>query len=102
MPPRLHHAKPQPTARPLVEKSSAKKESGPRFVVGIERTACSLLDDDNYNGGCKGLIDLLRRAGFIPNDDPATVRFEWTQTKAANRAAQGMRISITDTQPPTP
>ena len=39
----------------------------------ITRFSTKLLDVDNLAGGCKPLIDAVRRAGLIPNDDPGTV-----------------------------
>ena len=51
-----------------------------RVVVRITRVAPRLLDPDNLAGGCKFLIDELRAAGLIPNDDPASIELVTLQS----------------------
>ncbi len=54
-------------------------DSSPRFRLLISRYAARSLDADNLAGGCKPLIDAIRRAGIIPDDDPKTVVLEFAQ-----------------------
>ena len=53
--------------------------------VKIERIGARLLDEDNFVGGCKLLIDALRRAGLIFDDSASFVRVSYLQTKARDR-----------------
>jgi len=45
----------------------------------VTRYSSRPLDADNLAGGCKPLIDAIRRAGLIPDDDPKTVILEFAQ-----------------------
>lgn len=38
-----------------------------------------LLDEDNLSGGCKGLLDAMKRLGMIVNDDPKHVKVSYSQ-----------------------
>jgi hypothetical protein len=91
---RLRHPKPEPDARkePLAPDQVEKGSSG-RFEVCITRVGTHLLDFDNGVGGCKALIDALRRAGLIHDDDPSSIDFVFKQRKAPKKD-QGTLIEI--------
>lgn len=50
-----------------------------RFCVTITRYGSRPLDVDNGAGGCKPLLDAIRYEGLIPDDDPATIEFQFRQ-----------------------
>lgn len=54
---------------------------GPRHFVRIKSSRVRLLDVDNLYGGSKYLIDALRGASVIPDDDPGSILLEVTQEK---------------------
>ena len=73
-------AKPQPDrAKALDGGPAAQGRGAGRVVVRITRIAPRLLDPDNLAGGCKFLIDELRKAALIPNDDPASIELVTAQ-----------------------
>lgn len=91
---RLPDAEPQRPARPALDGAPERKEGGAgRVALRITRRAARPLDADNYAGGCKPLIDQLRYAGLIPDDDPASVEITFRQEKA-KKAHQGTLIEI--------
>lgn len=92
----LPHAKPQPAPRQALD--HAGKREGPRkarTTLIITRCACSLLDADNYAGGCKPLIDQLRYAKLIEDDDPETVEILFRQVKVKSKAEEMTKVEIT-------
>ena len=92
----IPHAKPQPVARPALD-GPAKGESPrpPRTRLRIERKSIRLLDADNYAGGCKPLIDQLRYAKLIPDDDPESVEILFVQTKVQTKKEEMTQVEIT-------
>lgn len=68
--------------------------SSPRIIVRIRRYATHLLDRDNLYGGCKALIDRLREAKLIPDDDEASIQLEVSQEKVSSKKAQGTLLEI--------
>jgi hypothetical protein len=66
-----------------------------RTTLVITRSACALLDADNFAGGCKPLIDQLRYAKLIDDDDPETVEILFRQEKVRTKAAEMTTIEIT-------
>jgi hypothetical protein len=54
-----------------------------------------LLDADNYAGGCKPLIDQLRYAKLIEDDDPETIEILFRQTKVKTKAEEMTQVEIT-------
>ncbi len=54
---------------------------GRRIGVFIVSYRPRLLDDDNFHGGCKPVIDSLRYAGYLNDDDRANVRVWYEQVK---------------------
>lgn len=95
-PPRLPDPKPQPPLRQtLVCQPPRKTERPERVVVRITRHACRLLDADNFAGGCKPLIDQLRYAALIPDDDPQSVELQFRQEKVAKKHLEAVTVEIT-------
>ena len=94
---RVSHAKPERDDGPaLVPAAQAQGRGEGRVVVCITRRGSRLLDVDNMAGGCKPVVDQLRYAGLIPNDDPASVEIIFRQEKAA----KGQEMTIIEiTQP---
>jgi hypothetical protein len=91
---RLPDAEPQRHARQTLDAASSAQAGGTgRVTVRITRRANSLLDADNLAGGCKPVVDQLRYAGLIPNDDPASIDLIFRQEKAP-KAQQGTQIEL--------
>lgn len=65
-----------------------------RTHLRIERRACRPLDTDNFAGGCKALIDCLRAAELIAEDDPANLEVTFAQVKVKTRAEEGTELSL--------
>lgn len=78
----------------LVALAQGKGESGRRITISISRRSTRTLDVDNFAGGCKPLIDQLRYAQLIPDDDPASVEIIFTQEKVAHQNQQGTSLKI--------
>jgi hypothetical protein len=94
----ISHPKSQPASRATLV-ASAKRESpsqGSTTLV-ITRRSCSLLDADNFAGGCKPLIDQLRYAKLIEDDDPETIEILFRQTKVKTKKEEMTHIEITTT-----
>jgi hypothetical protein len=93
--PRLPDPKPQPTARPALDEiPQGKAEGSRRAVLRIIRKSCRLLDADNLGGSCKPLIDAIRYAGLIADDDPASVELIFAQERVKRRADEGTLVEI--------
>lgn len=93
----LPAAEPQPNhGAPLDGAAPTESRSQPRTKVRISRYATRLLDADNFAGGCKYLVDALRHAGLIANDDPASVALEFGQVKVGSKEEEGTEILITE------
>lgn len=62
----------------------------------IERVTCSLLDEDNFKGGTKGLVDCLRAAfpGVLLDDAPGYVVMEHVQTWCPKRCEEGTWVEL--------
>ena len=71
-----------------------------RILVRFTRFACRLVDFDNGAGGVKYICDALRYLQFIPDDDPATIDFQFRQVRVQRRADEGMLIEIETTKQP--
>jgi len=91
----IPHPKPQPNPRKaLVNPCEGKDQSKNRVTLVITRSAVSLLDADNFAGGCKPLIDQLRYAKLIADDDPETVEILFRQTKVKTKAEERTEVEI--------
>lgn len=93
---RLPHPQSQPATRQtLVNTCKRETPRKNRVTLIITRSACSLLDADNFAGGCKPLIDQLRYAKLIADDDPETVEILFRQVKVETKAEEMTQIEIT-------
>lgn len=68
---------------------------GARAHLRIDRRACRLLDIDNFAGGCKALIDALKEARLIPDDDPGSLEVSFIQTRVWTRKEEGTHLTLT-------
>jgi len=94
-PARLPDAKPQPAFRETLDCQPSRKATRTgRVPLRITRHACRLLDADNFAGGCKPLIDQLRYAALIPDDDPASVELQFLQEKVAKKNLESVTVEI--------
>ena len=92
----IPHAKPQPAPRQTLDHAGTRESPRKaRTTLIITRSACSLLDADNYAGGCKPLIDQLRYAKLIADDDPETVEILFRQVKVKTKAEEMTKVEIT-------
>ena len=57
---------------------------GTRHRVRIVSKRVRLCDPDNLVGGCKHLVDSLRDAGIIPEDNPQAITLEVSQEKVSS------------------
>jgi hypothetical protein len=78
----------------LVALAQGKGKGGKRITISINRRSTRTLDLDNFAGGCKPLIDQLRYAQLIPDDDPASVEIIFTQEKVPHQNKQGTSLKI--------
>lgn len=81
-----------------VGKTEGKKghelNRGPRHHVRIRSRRVRMLDIDNLYGGCKHLIDALRGAGVIPDDDPESITLEVTQEKVKGYKNEETEVEV--------
>jgi hypothetical protein len=93
--PALPNSIAQPTARETLVSPPQRKEKGrARIIVCITRRSCHVLDLDNFAGGCKPLIDQLRYAKLIPDDDPQSIELQFVQEKVKTRLEEETIIDI--------
>ena len=67
----------------------------PLYTLAITRYSTKTLDVDNLAGGCKPLIDQIRYAKLIPDDNPESVEITFTQVKVRTQADQRTEVTIT-------
>jgi len=95
-PARIPDPKPQPAIRQTLDCQPPRKATRTgRVTLRITRHARRLLDADNFAGGCKPLIDQIRYAALIPDDDPASVELQFRQEKVAKKHLEMTTIEIT-------
>jgi Holliday junction resolvase RusA-like endonuclease len=82
---------PKQTLEPLPKR---KETCSNRTRIIITRYSCRPLDCDNYAGGCKAIIDELRYAKLIQDDDPETIEVEFKQVKVAHKKEERTEIEI--------
>ena len=77
---------------------TGKKPARPAVVpvLRIERVTCSMLDEDNFKGGTKGLVDCLVAAfpGVLLDDAPGYVVREYLQTACSKRVEEGTWVEL--------
>jgi hypothetical protein len=86
----------------LVKVHKAKETSkdctakcNPLYTLSITRYSTKTLDVDNLAGGCKPLIDQIRYAHLIPDDNPESVNITFSQVKVKTQAEQRTEVRIT-------
>ena len=93
--PPLPNSLAQPTpGQTLVDPPQRKEKGSTRTIVCITRRSCHVLDLDNFAGGCKPLIDQLRYAHLIPDDDPKSVELQFVQEKVKTKLQEETIIDI--------
>jgi hypothetical protein len=70
-------------------------KSNPLYTLSITRYSTKTLDVDNLAGGCKPLIDQIRYAKLIPDDNPESVEITFNQVKVKTQKEQRTEIRIT-------
>jgi hypothetical protein len=70
-------------------------KSTPLYTLSITRYSTKTLDVDNLAGGCKPLIDQIRYAKLIPDDNPESVEITFNQVKVKTQKEQRTEIRIT-------
>jgi hypothetical protein len=87
---------------PLVKVPKTKEPSkdctakcNPQYTLSITRYSTKTLDVDNLAGGCKPLIDQIRYAHLIPDDNPESVEITFSQVKVKTQAEQRTEVTIT-------
>lgn len=80
-----------PGVKPLAAPQAEEKNMA-RYVVRYTSVRKRLLDTDNLHS--KTHTDWLRRNGYIPNDDPATVTIETRQRKCEPGEPERIEIVI--------
>ena len=86
-------------SKPIVrtEPMGAKEVEGgdiPRRVVRITSVRNRLLDPDNLVGGCKYIIDALRKAEVIKDDTEKDICLEVYQVKVKTRKEEKTVIEV--------
>ena len=77
-------------------KGETRYESGmsPRHRVRIVSKRVRLCDPDNLVGGVKHLVDALRIAEIIPEDDPQAITLEVSQEKVSSYAKEETWVEV--------
>lgn len=77
-------------------KGETRYESGdsPRHRVRIVSKRVRLCDPDNLVGGVKHLVDALRLAEIIPEDDPKAITLEVCQEKVSSYSKEETWVEV--------
>ena len=84
-----------PTKEPLGQAEAGEATIMGRIALRITGYRARPLDPDGFAGGCKQIIDGLRQASLLPEDDPWTVRLQTEQVKVKTKAEEKTVIRIT-------
>lgn len=68
--------------------------STPRHRVRIVSKRVRLCDPDNLVGGVKHLVDALRLARIIPEDDPKAITLEVSQQKVSSYSKEETWVEV--------
>ena len=85
-----------PSQQTLVTLPKTKTTGGNRTRIRITRFSTKPLDCDNYAGGCKPIIDELRYAKLIQDDDPETIEVDFRQIKVKTKNEEHTEIEINE------
>ena len=92
---RLPDTQPQhDVGRTLVSPPPDEAGRPPRLIVRVTRFACAPVDFDNGAGGCKYVVDALRKESLIDDDNPNVIDLVFRQTRVKARADEGTMIEI--------
>lgn len=91
LPARVPKSHPSPT---LASGAQREEKSANRITLRIIRCGARLLDRDNLYASPKQLIDCLRDAKLIPDDDEASIELIVEQVKEKRRDHRGTQIII--------
>ena len=72
-----------------------ESKGNPRHRVRIVSRRVRLCDPDNLVGGVKHLLDALRLATIIPEDNPEEIRLEVSQEKVRSYAKEETWVEVT-------
>src|SRR5262245_48860564 len=81
--------------QPLEQVLQREAESHVRPYLSITSFAIRLTDEDNLKGGCKALIDCLKKLNLIDDDDPKSLKLEVIQKKVAHISEERTEVKIT-------
>lgn len=91
----LPHSKPECDQAPTLGRSTQRKtHSVQRFIVRFTGYRVRPLDPDNFAGSVKDLLDGLRHAGLIPEDNPWTIKLETEQVKVSSFVNERTEVEI--------
>ena len=94
----IKHAPQRSLVKVLKTKEDSTQRSAkcnPQYTLSITRYSTKTLDVDNLAGGCKPLIDQIRYAKLIPDDNPESVEITFNQVKVKSQKEQRTEIRIT-------
>lgn len=93
---RIHGAKPEPDTHATLDgKAQGEAEGDGRIIVVLESRRTRLQDADNDAASHKNLLDGLRYAGFIPEDNPKAIRLViCDQVRVKTKAEEGTRVRV--------
>ena len=74
-------------------KSLPSAKPGSRYSVTIIRRSTKKLDKDNLYGGCKALLDVIRDARLIDDDDPDSIELSEYQ-EVVKKSEVGMYFKV--------
>lgn len=74
--------------------TKGKEKSLERVIVCFKGYRTRPLDADNFAGSVKHLLDGLRAAGIIDDDDPTTIELRTEQVKVKHRHEQKTVITL--------
>lgn len=83
-------------AAALVRTSSGEIQSDGRITVRFVGYRVKPLDPDNFAGSVKDLLDGLRHASLISDDDPCSIKLETEQVKVSHFEDERTEIEIFD------
>ena len=72
-----------------------ESKGNPRHRVRIVSRRVRLCDPDNLVGGVKHVLDALRLATIIPEDNPEEIRLEVSQEKVRSYAKEETWVEVT-------
>lgn len=81
--------------QPLAQVSQGKEKVHGRAYLSITSFTVRPTDEDNFEGGCKALIDCLKSLRLIDDDDPKSLKLKVIQKKVEHRSQERTQVKIT-------